>query len=425
MAGMVLRFLILPALAAMAAQAADVQAFTGARIVDGSGKPAIERGVIITRAGRIEQVGPADKVKIPAGAEKIDLAGKTIVPGLINTHGHVGEAQGLRTGPELYTNENLQRQLGLYARYGVTTVYSLGGDRELGFQLRDSQDTPSLNRARIYVAGPVIVGKTPEEAAKMVDQVAAMKPNFIKIRVDDQLGTTAKMTPDVSKAVIERAHHYKLPLAAHIFYLDDARYLLQNGADYIAHSIRDQEIDAGTIAMLKKRDVCVCPTLTREVSPFVYESRPAFFDDPFFLKEADKHVLDQLLDPKRQEAMRKSVAAQRYKVALEMASKNLKKLVDSGVRVAFGTDTGPPARFQGYFEHMEMDLMAKAGLTPAQILRSATSDAAKCMNAPGRLGTLEKGAWADLLVLDKDPMADVKNFHAIHSVWIAGNRVQR
>ena len=169
----------------------------------------------------------------------------------------------------------------------------------------------------------------------------------------------------------------------------------------------------------------MCPTLTREVSTFIYESRPAFFDNPFFLREADQAILQQLLDPKRQEAMRRSESAQRYKQALEMASRNLKKLSDAGVRIAFGTDTGPPARFQGYFEHMEMELMAKAGLTPMQILKSATSDAAKCMNAPGKIGTLEKGAWADLIVLDENPTTGIGSMRAIHSVWIAGNRIQR
>ena len=413
------------ALAATAAfGAAGTQAFIDARIID-PGKPSIERGTILVRGGRIEQIGPASKVRVPPDAERIDARGKTIVPGLINTHGHVGEAQGLRSGPEFYTDENLQSQLRLYARYGITTVFSLGGDRELGFQLRDSQDTPSLARARLYVAGAVITGKTPEEARTMVDQVAAMKPNFIKIRYDDNLGATVKMSPDVARAVIERAHHHKLPLAAHLFYLDDARFLLQSGADYIAHSIRDKEVDSETIALLKKRDICVCPTLTREVSTFIYESRPAFFDDPFFLREADQAILQQLLDPKRQEAMRRSESAQRYKLALEMASRNLKKLSDAGVRIAFGTDTGPPARFQGYFEHMEMELMAKAGLTPMQILKSATSDAAKCMNAPGKIGTLEKGAWADLIVLDENPTTGIGSMRAIHSVWIAGNRIQR
>jgi imidazolonepropionase-like amidohydrolase len=123
--------------------------------------------------------------------------------------------------------------------------------------------------------------------------------------------------------------------------------------------------------------------------------------------------------------MKNSRAAQQYKIALETASRNLKKLADAGVGIAFGTDSGPPARFQGYFEHMELDLMSKAGLTPAQILRSATSGAARCMKAEGRIGTIRKGAWADLIVLSRNPLEDIRNMRSIESVWIAGNQVPR
>src|SRR5712692_7545772 len=148
------------------ATAGAVKAFTNARIIDGTGKPAIERGTILVRNGRIEQAGPSGRVQIPAEAERIDASGKTIVPGIINAHGHVGEAQGLESGPPYYTEENVLRQLGLYARYGVTTVFSLGGDRELALRLRSEQDAPGLKRARIYVAGPVVTSKTPLEARK-------------------------------------------------------------------------------------------------------------------------------------------------------------------------------------------------------------------------------------------------------------------
>ena len=123
------------------------------------------------------------------------------------------------------------------------------------------------------------------------------------------------------------------------------------------------------------------------------------------------------------EAMRASTSAQRYKVALEVASRNLKKLVDSGVKIAMGTDTGPPARFQGYFEHMELDLMAKAGLTPMQILKAASVDAAACMQMAGKIGSLQPGAWADLIVLERNPLDDIKNMRSIQSVWIAGNQI--
>jgi imidazolonepropionase-like amidohydrolase len=404
---------------------AQVKAFTGARLYDGTGASLVPNATIVVEAGRVKAVDPAGKVQVPAGAQRIDVSGKTIVPGMINAHGHVADTQGLRTGAQFYTEENLLRQLGLYARYGVTTVFSLGGDGVAGFKLRNEQETPALNRARVYVAGEIITGKTPEEARAQVDRVAATKPNMIKIRVDDNLGANPKMPPEVYRAVIDQARKHNLSVAAHLFYLEDARGLLESGVGLVAHSIRDKEVDAETIGLLKKRGVCVVPTLTREVSTFVYESKPAFFSDAFFLREADSAVLQQLQEPKRMEAMKASTSAQRYKTALEVASRNLKKLVDSGVKIAMGTDTGPPARFQGYFEHMELELMAKAGMTPAQIMKSATGDAAECMQAAGKIGTLQPGAWADFVVLDRNPLEDVKNMRTIQSVWIAGNQVPR
>ena len=123
--------------------------------------------------------------------------------------------------------------------------------------------------------------------------------------------------------------------------------------------------------------------------------------------------------------MRKNPAAQRYKLALEQANRNLKKLADAGVRIAMGTDTGPPARFQGYFELLELEMMAKAGLTPRQILAAATRDAARCMNLDGELGTLAPDKWADFVVLNADPLADITNVRQIDAVYIAGNRVRR
>jgi imidazolonepropionase-like amidohydrolase len=401
---------------------AQVKAFTGASIFDGSGSQLIPNATLIVENGRVKAMGPSSRVKVPADAQKIDVSGKFIVPGMINAHGHVADTQGLRTGPEFYTYDNLLKQLELYSRYGVTSVFSLGGDGPAGFKLRDEQNTPGLKRARVYLAGAIVTGKTPEEVRAFVDKVAATKPDMIKIRVDDNLGTSAKMPPEVYKAVIDQARKHKLSVAAHMFYLDDARGLLDSGVGLLAHSVRDKDIDAETIALLKKRNVCVVPTLTREISTFIYESKPAFFSDPFFLKAADKNVLNELQEPKRMEAMKASKAAQRYKTALEVASRNLKKLSDSGVKIAMGTDTGPPARFQGYFEHMELELMAKAGLTPLQILKSATGDAAACMQATGKIGTLQPGAWGDFIVLERNPLDDIKNMRTIQSVWISGNQ---
>ncbi len=399
-----------------------LKAFVGATVADGQGGPAIEDAVIVVRDGRLVAVGPSATRQVPADAERIDLSGRFVTPGFILGHGHVGGSRGLETGPAVYTRENLLAQLALYARYGVTTVVSLGGDGPEAIQVRDEQSTADLNRARLHIAGAVVAAATPDAARAEVDANAAMNVDFIKIRVDDNLGNSKKMPREAYSAVIDQSHQKGLRVASHLFYLDDAKALLEDGSDFIAHSIRDQPVDEEVIGMLKEKNVCVCPTLTREVSTFVYEDVPEFFSDPFFLKDADPSVLEQLKEPDRQKKMRESKSAQQYKVALKQALENVKALSDAGVKIVFGTDTGPPARFQGYFEHMEMQLMADAGLTPAQIIRSATLDASECLGLD-EVGTLEAGKWADFNVFAEDPLGDIKKTHTLDSVWIAGNRV--
>jgi imidazolonepropionase-like amidohydrolase len=177
--------------------------------------------------------------------------------------------------------------------------------------------------------------------------------------------------------------------------------------------------------MLKEKNVCYTPTLMREVSTFVYESTPGWFTDPLFVTHANKQWVANGSDPARQAQVRASTSAQRYKQALVVASRNLKTLSDAGVTIAMGTDTGPAGRFQGYFELMELELMAQAGLTPGQILASATRDAARCMKIDRELGTLEAGKWADFVVLDADPLANISNARRIADVYIAGNRIAR
>jgi imidazolonepropionase-like amidohydrolase len=400
-----------------------VKAFTGARVIDGTDRAAIDNATIVVRDGKIVAVGPAASVAVPAGADRLSLAGKTVIPGIVNAHGHVGNTVGLQQGR--YSAENVLRDLKTYAAYGVTTVFSLGDDQEAGFKSRDAQKTPALDHARLFVAGPVLSPKSPEDARKLVGEVAAMKSDIVKIRVDDNLGTSQKMPPDIYQAVIDEAHKKGMRVAVHLFYLDDAKGVLDAGADLIAHSIRDKDVDDAVIAMLKRRSVCVCPTLMREVSTFVYESTPAWFADPFFLQHADAQAVAQLKEPARQEQMRNSKSAQRYKVALDQANRNLKKLSDAGVMIAMGTDTGPPARFQGYFELMELEMMAKAGLTPRQVIASATRDAARCMKLDREVGTLEAAKWADFVVLNGDPLADISNTRKIDAVYVAGNRVVR
>lgn len=386
--------------------AAD-QAFVGARIIDGTGKPPMQNATLLVRNGRVEAVGPS--VKVPAGMQRVDVAGKTIIPGLINAHGHVSDIG----------------QLGIYARYGVTSVFSLGGDRELELrdQTRAEQQTPGLMRSRLYIAGPIPTSKTPEEGRKAVDALAAAKTDIVKIRIDDQLGTAAAMAPEVYSAIIDEAHKKGMRMAVHVVRLSDAKAVLRLGVNLIAHSVRDEELDGETIALLKRDNAFYCPTLMREVSTYVYAEKPSFLSDPFLLRDVNRAELAKAQDPQFQESMRNSKAAMWYKEHLAVAMRNLKRLDGTGVRVVMGTDTGPPQRFQGYFEHLELEYMTKAGLTPMQTLVAATSTAAQFLDPAGQFDTLEAGKWADFVVLGANPLDDIRNTQKVESVWIAGNRV--
>ena len=307
------------------AQSAPVRAFTGLTLIDGTERPPLRNATILVQDGRVVRIGPASSVTIPREAQRIPLDGKIVMPGLINAHGHVNDVRDLST----------------YAAYGVTTVFSLGGDQPVVFAARDHQATPALNRSRVFVAGPVLTPTTTSEARTLVQGVAAQKVDIVKIRVDDNLGTAEKMRPEVYRAVINEAHRLGLRVAAHLFYLADAKDLLGAGADFVAHSVRDGIVDAELISALKSSGVCYCPTLMREVSTFVYESTPEFFADPLFLAHANPQWIATLKEPARQDAMRKSLTAQRYKAALALASRNLKRLADAGIPIAMGTDTGP------------------------------------------------------------------------------------
>ena len=397
-------------------------ALTGARVIDGTGAAPLEQATIVITNGRIESVGTGSAVKVPAGATRVDMAGKTIVPGLINAHGHLSADTSSKP-----TLDKLSGQLRVYADYGVTTVYVLGAgvdDLDEAVTLREAQATGPLNRARVFVAGSSIRNlKTAEEARAAVNRYADQKADIIKIHIT---GGPMDMTPEVYGALIEQAHKRGLRVAAHLFYLKDAKGLLDKQVDVVAHSVRDQPVDAALIADMKRRNIGYIPTLTRDLAQFVYESTPPYFTDPFFLRHVEEYrnEMNQLRDPALMEKTRNNKAAQDIKPALEMANRNLKTLSDAGVTIAMGTDTGTNlGQWQGYFEQVEIEMMVKAGLTPMQAIVASTGGAAKVMKLDQQLGTIAAGKQADLLVLNANPLTDIRNTRQIHSVWIGGQRL--
>lgn len=403
-------------------KAETVTAFTGAAIIDGNGGVPIVNGVLLMQRGRIVAIGSKESITIPDDAEIVDLSGKTIMPGIINGHGHVGDVKGIEGGQ--YSKENIIDNLSIYARYGVTTVVSLGGDKKASEEIRAVNDSTSSDHARLFIAGDVINGKTPAEALAVVDSNAHMGVDWMKIRVDDNLGTSLKMPEEIYKPVIDHSHQLGYRIATHMYYLEDARRLLESGSDFLAHSIRDKAVDASFIKLIKDKNVPYCATLTRELSTFVYGDTAEFFSDPFFLQEYDSALIAPLLDPEHQKQIRESRNAKIYREQLPTAMDNLKTLNDAGVHIVFGTDSGVPTRFLGYFEHVEMSMMAEAGLKPMEIIMSASKNAAEYLGLKD-LGTLTSGHWADFIVLDADPLIDIRNTRKISAVYIGGSMIIR
>ena len=195
------------------------------------------------------------------------------------------------------------------------------------------------------------------------------------------------------------------------------------GLDELAHSVRDRPVDEDLIAAMKTRGTIQTATLTREASLFAFAKPNPALDDPFFTRSLSPVVLKTLRSPEYQAKIRADHDFDKYPGFLQTAQMNLKRLAEAGVKIGFGTDTGPPGRFLGYFEHWEMQLMVEAGLKPMQVITAASKTSAEFLGAKD-LGTLERGKWADLIVLAKNPLVDIRNTRSLESVYIAGNKVK-
>jgi len=438
-----MKLLFFAALLAFAAGAALAETIVldGFTLIDGNGRQPLSNAAMIIVDGRIQWTGPKAQLKAPAGAAITHLAGKYLMPGIVNLHGHLGNTLELTQDPKNFTRDNVEKQLKLYASYGVTSIVSMGTDGDLIFPMRAEQRAGRPHMTRIFTAGRGFTGvggypttaqgmkgvpfevATTAEVDRDVAQLADEKVDLVKIWVDDHLGREKKIPLDLAKAIIAEAHKHGLKVAAHIFYLDDAKALVNAGLDGLAHSVRDKPVDDELIASMKKRGAFQeAATLTREESTFIFAKPGPLLDDPFFTRGVSQGVLATLRSPAYQNKAAADPDYAKYPGFLQSAMQNLKKLADSGVMIGFGTDSGPPGRFQGYFEHWELQLMTEAGLTPMQVITAATHNAAAFLRAKD-LGTLERGKWADLIVLGKNPLDDIRNTRSIEMVMIAGNKI--
>jgi imidazolonepropionase-like amidohydrolase len=414
----------------------------GTRVIDGTGAAPIDNGTIVIRDGRIVTVGPAAAIPAPSGAEVIDYSGKTIIPGLISNHSHVGILIGLKAAPENYNRDAILRQLKQLEAYGVTTVMALGLNSPLFYELRPELHAGRLPGADLFGADQGIgaiggfppatvvpVGEnqvsrpdTVERARETIRQMAARKTDMVKIWLDGAGGLMPKVPAEVYSAAIDEAHKNGLRVAAHIYDLDDAKAIVRAGVDIIAHGVRDKPVDSEFIDMMKARQLWYVSTIVLDYTGFIFAEQPSWMREPFLQRALHPAVRAQFDDPAYRERTLALPATAKNKAAVTTNKQNLKALHDAGVRVGFGSDSGVGLRIPGVAEHLELALMVEAGLTPMQAITNATSNSAALLKLDDR-GVLTSGKLADLVVLDGDPTTDISNTKKVHAVWHRGKQV--
>src|SRR5207302_5026118 len=284
----------------------------GARLIDGKARAPIENSVIVIEGNQIVATGKSGAVSIPKDAAVQDLSGKTIMPALVDLHGHLGLSNnGADSASGHYTEENVVKQLDKYRSYGVETVASFGQDEDLIFSIRADQRAGKIGGARLYTAGRGFLeytGKSNptdhryrpqnlEEARADVRELAAHHPDYLKMWVDDGLGHGTKIKPEIYRAIIDEAHKQHIRVFAHEYYLADAKALLAAGLDGFAHSIRDQAVDNELIMAMKSRGVFLIPTLVRDETLFAYADNVKWIDDPFFQSGLEPGALTIIRSP--------------------------------------------------------------------------------------------------------------------------------
>src|SRR5688572_7096504 len=374
-----------------------VTAYEGARLIVGDGR-VIENGTVLVQGGKIVGVGT---LAAPSGATRVNLAGKTVMPMIVDTHVHLSP-----------TREALIRDLRMRAYYGVSAAMSLGTDSYEILPMRN-EDIPGA--ARFRSAGRGITMQEPgrttvpywvnneAEARQAIVELAANKVDIVKIWVDTRDGKYKKLTPELYGAIIDEAHKRGLRVTAHIFDLEDAKGLIRAGVDALAHGIRDQDIDDELVAMFRRNPKLVLiPNLPDRGVKVDY----SWLQSGMPAEEVAKLEATNYDRPTAQ-------------VFYGIQARNLAKLNAAGARIVLGTDGN-----RAWGPHDEMLDMVTAGMTPMQVIVAATRNSAEFLRLADA-GMLQAGKSADFIVLDANPLDDITNTRRISAVILRGAPIDR
>lgn len=424
---------------ALLPQTSGAVLFAGARLITDGDRPPIEDSAFLVENGKISKLGRRSEVQAPSGAARVDLSGKTVMPAIVNAHGHVGYLIDTSFSAANYTRENIITQLQQYAYYGVGAVITAGTDPgDLSYELRAH---PVPGAALLFTAGrgfalpnastggvemraaPYGV-ETEEEARRAVREIAQKKPDLIKIWVDDRGGTVPKLTPKLYRAIIDEARKFNIRVMAHEYYLTDARDLVDAGVAALLHSVRDAEMDDALVAEIKKRNVYITPNLAIG-GRGAQSQNPPYYDDPLLAEVFSPAAIARVRpNPNAPRGNAGAAAAPAGATSYDFQCRSLAKLNKAGVTIALGDDTGIQNSFPGYGALQQMERMRECGMTPQQVLVAATRNAAQVLRI-NDMGSLAPGKQASFIVLDGNPVDDLANARKISRVYLRGQEIDR
>jgi len=434
-------FLILLTLSAIlhAQSTTKLTLFEGARLILGDGKAPIENSAFIVENDRFTSVGRKGEIQAPRSATRIDLGGKTVMPAMVDVHSHFGflnQKDGTMS-KENFNPQNLLDHLQRYAYHGFAAAISMGTDfGDAPYRLRE-QVHPGAALFRTVGRGLAWPGSGPndparndvpyvvttvEQARQAVRDLAPHRPDFVKIWVDDRNGTQKKLTPELYGAAIDEAHKFNLRAIAHVYALEDAKGLLRAGIEGFTHLVRDAEVDDEFLQLLRQHPgVFVTPNLgitSRGMDP----GRPAWLDDPLLHETIPAGEIKRL---ENQFANRRPDQIANTRKSWDLQIRNLAKMRDAGARIVLGSDSaGDPSRTMGWHAIWEVDALAKAGMTPSEVIVASTRLAAETLKLD-QLGTIGPGKGADFVVLNANPLDNIANTRKIDRVFLRGEEVDR